>query len=105
MYDIADKVRAERIARTETLAASNAGANEAYRQSPLVKAKEWSTESDACEFCQSLDGKIVGLEEDFAKLGQDIEGENENKLRVDYEDIGFPPAHPNCKCAILPVAQ
>jgi HK97 family phage portal protein len=105
VYDNADKVRAERIARTETLAASNAGANEAYRQSPMVAYKEWSAEADACDFCLALDGKIVGLEDDFAKAGENIAGDDEKDLHVSYEDIGFPPLHPNCKCAILPVAQ
>jgi HK97 family phage portal protein len=101
----ATRVRAERIARTETLAASNAGAEAAYKQSPLVTAKEWSAEGDACEFCLSLDGKIVGLDTDFATLGQNIQGQDGNQLPVTYEDIGFPPAHPNCRCAILPVAE
>lgn len=105
VYDIASKVRAERIARTETLAASNDGALEAYRQSPLVVAKEWSAEADACEFCAGLDGKIVGLEEDFAKVGQDVEGEDGGKYTASYTDIETPPLHPNCRCAILPVAQ
>lgn len=105
VYAYADDVRAERIARTETLAASNAGANEAYKQSPLVIAKEWSAESDACEFCASLDGTVVGLEEDFAKTGQDVGGDGDNAFRVSYENLEYPPLHPNCQCAIIPVAQ
>lgn len=105
VYAFADDVRAERIARTETLAASNAGAAEAYKQSPLVVAKEWSAESNACEFCLELDGKIVGLEESFAELGEDVSGSGDNSYRVGYETLETPPLHPNCRCAILPVAQ
>ena len=106
VYDYADKVRAERISRTETLAASNAGANEAYKQSPLVVAKEWSAEGNACEFCLELDGKIVGLTEDFVKNGDSVDGGGDSKpLQISYDDIEYPPLHPNCRCSILPVAQ
>lgn len=105
VYAYADSVRAERIARTETLAASNAGANEAYKQSPLVIAKEWSAESDACEFCAGLDGKVVGLEENFANNGTDVAGDGDNTFRVSYDNLEYPPLHPNCQCAIVPVAQ
>ena len=105
VYDYATKVRSERIARTETLAASNQGALDAYKQSPLVMAKEWSTERDACEFCRSLNGKIINLEEDFAKLGTSLEGDDGGKLKIGYTNISAPPAHPNCRCTILPVAK
>ena len=104
VYSEATTVRAERIARTESLAASNEGALEAYKQSPLVTAKEWSSEADACEFCMAFDGTVVGLNEDFAFQGQGVEGEDGGKLRTNYEDIEHPPLHPNCRCALLPVA-
>lgn len=105
VYENADEVRAELIARTETLAVSNEAALEAYRQSPLVESKEWSAESDACEYCAALDGKIVGLEEDFAATGTNLEGDEGGERIVSYEDIEHPPAHPNCRCALLPVAR
>ena len=103
IYTEASEIRAERIARTESLAASNEGALEAYRQSPLVNAKEWSANPGACEFCAKLDGKVVGLNEDFAAKGTKVPGEEEGELVVSYEDIGHPPLHPNCRCALLPV--
>jgi SPP1 gp7 family putative phage head morphogenesis protein len=104
IYSYASDVRAERIARTETLSASNAGANEAYKQSPMVDAKEFSAEADACEICQSLNGKIIGLDDSFAKNGETLTGEAGDELKVSYGDIDYPPVHPNCRCAILPVA-
>jgi HK97 family phage portal protein len=104
VYEEATNVRAERIARTESLAASNEGTLEAYRQSPLVNAKEWSAEADACEFCNSFDGIVIGLDEDFAKLGQGITGNEGGRLGTNYENVEHPPLHPNCRCALLPVA-
>lgn len=111
VYKYVDTVRAERIARTETLAASNAGANEAYKQSPLVVAKEFSAEADACDICLALNGKVVGLESSFAKNGETIQGVDsdgnptDQTYNVNYGDIEYPPVHPNCRCSILPVAS
>jgi hypothetical protein len=104
IYFHATTVRSERIARTETIAASNEAANEAYRQSPLTTAKEWHAEPNACEFCRSINGKVIGLDQDYFKEGQTVEGADEGHLNLTYENIGHPPLHPNCRCTILPVA-
>jgi len=103
VYAYATDVRAERIARTESLAVSNEGALAAYRQSPLVTGKEWSAVGDACEFCLELDGKVVEINDNFANLGTDFEGSDGGKLPIAYEDIEHPPIHPNCRCVLLPV--
>lgn len=102
VYEQANRVRATMIARTETLAASNEAANEAYRQSPMVTRKEWSVEADACPFCQTFAGKVIGLNEEFVKVGDTIKDKEGNELHVDYENVQHPPLHPNCKCAIIP---
>jgi HK97 family phage portal protein len=103
IYIDATDVRAERIARTESLAASNQGAMEAYRQSPLVIGKEWRTTIDPCEFCAALDGKIVELNESYADLGGTFTGQDGGLLKIGYETIEHPPLHPNCRCTLLPV--
>lgn len=102
IYDTATKIRAERIARTESIAASNEGALEAYKQSPLVTAKQWSTNAGACPICQSLDGKIVELEKNFADKGTTLRS-GESEYVVNYEHLSHPPLHPNCRCALVPV--
>lgn len=103
IYTDATTTRATRIARTESIAVGNQGALEAYKQSPLVEAKEWNAAGDACEFCAELDGKVVGLDEDYAKDGQTI-SVGDNSYKVDYGDLEEPPLHPNCRCVLLPVA-
>ncbi len=79
--------KAVRIARTETISASNNGALEAYKQSGVVEKKEWLIAGDACDDCIPLDGEVVGLHESFS-VGVDA-----------------PPLHPNCRCTILPVIK
>lgn len=77
--------RAEMIARTETAMADVQGNMTAYRNSSFVTGKQWILGSDACDDCvaNSEEGSI-GLNDSF-QSGDD-----------------GPPAHPNCRCDILP---
>jgi hypothetical protein len=59
---------------------------EAYEQSGVVEQKQWLTAPDCCDRCAELDGKVVGLEEEF--------------FDDDYGDGTEPPLHPNCRCAV-----
>lgn len=103
VYQQANKVRAEIIARTEVSALSNEAALEAYRNSPVVTGKEWYAQPDACPFCMSMNGKVVQVDTDYFKVGQSITLEDGSILRLNYENVGKPPLHPNCECALLPV--
>lgn len=90
---IGDDDRAEKIARTETMTASNQGQLEAWDQAVEAglltggESKEWITTPDdrLCPICEPLDGQTVGLNEEF---------------EVDGDMIDAPPAHPNCRCTI-----
>lgn len=88
------KARAETIARTETIAASNQGAMmywETLVQDgtiPRERAfKVWVVTPDdrLCPICEPLAGKEVPLADSFvSKVGM----------------VNAPPAHPNCRCAL-----
>lgn len=105
VYTDIKKVRAELIARTETTWASNEATNEAYKVSPSVEAKQWYTNPGACQFCGALNGKIVSLSENYAPVGTTITGNDGSKFVVNYESVGHPPLHPNCRCTLLPVTK
>ena len=77
-----DRYRAEMIARSETSRASNQAALESYRQSGVVTRKVWMVAPDCCDICAALDGKVVGIDEEF--------------FDDDYGDGSGPPLHPNC---------
>jgi len=75
--------RAEMIARTETAFADIQGNLAGWEASGVVESKEWSVSQDeVCDECLALDGKVIGLDEDFPD--------------------GDPPLHPNCRCDLLP---
>ncbi|GAJ12411.1 unnamed protein product, partial [marine sediment metagenome] len=89
VYDEAKGYRAVRIARTETIAASNQGALQAYDQSGVVEKKEWYCAIDerTCEECSAMHGEVVKLHDNFSG------------------GVDAPPLHPDCRCTILPVLE
>ncbi len=90
MLQIADRVsqvfamsdmRAMRIARTETIAASNIGAVEGYKATGVVDRTQWYTAKErVCEICEELDGQV-------------------NPIGHGY----MPPIHPSCRCVLLAI--
>lgn len=103
VYGKAERYRTLRVARTETLNASNEATNEAYRQTGYVKAKEWYVNPDACDLCTPFEGKTIGLDDTYVKQGESYEDAVGEVHENDYDDIDSPPLHPNCRCTILPV--
>jgi hypothetical protein len=87
---VADPVRAYMIANTEMKRALSVGAMDNY-QSLGVAEMEWMA-LDPCEICAEFDGEQRPIGESF---GADRDG----------EDVMNPPAHPNCRCIISPVAE
>lgn len=80
--------RAENIARTETAFADTAGSMATYRESGVVAQKTWIVGDGCCEICQELDGETIGIDEMFDVDGDQLDGA---------------PAHPQCRCAVIPV--
>lgn len=80
--------RARTIARTETAIADNTGNLIGWAETGLVAGKRWITAEDdkVSEICNT-NGKmgVIGLHEHFAHGGM------------------TPPAHPNCRCTVVPV--
>jgi SPP1 gp7 family putative phage head morphogenesis protein len=73
-------VRAQMIARTETMKAVNEGTKRRYQEIGIEKM-DWLTALDerTCPICRKYDGKITPSQTDGV----------------------FPPAHPNCRCAVV----
>jgi HK97 family phage portal protein len=104
VFKLAIDNRAEMIARTESLRASNFATVEAYRQSGVVVAKQWLTTRlpNVCPMCADLEGKIIGVNEDYFKAGDTITAGDET-LKIGDIDIDAPPLHVNCGCTTIPV--
>jgi HK97 family phage portal protein len=100
IFDDATSSRSVIIARTETSRVANYATVEAYKQSGVVNEKEWLTafDEDTCDSCSSMNGKKVGLDENFFE-----KGDSYKDTEIDYDDVGQPPLHVNCRCTIIPV--
>ena len=57
-----------------------------------------------CEFCSGMDGKIVELDDDYFDKGDEYKV-GDNSLNLDYDDVGEPPLHSNCRCTIIPIIK
>jgi len=88
VYDEAKGSRAVKIARTETINASNSGALEAYKQSGVVEKKEWLATMDdrVRDEHAAMNGEVVDIDKPFSN------GE-------------MYPGDVNCRCTVLPVIK
>lgn len=107
LFDGMEKYRAERIARSEVVRASNFAARQAYIQSGVVKYMEWLTTNDdaTCPYCAPLDGKRVKPSDSFFDKGDTQAGDDGTEIELDYEIIEHPPLHVNCRCTIVPIVK
>ena len=99
VFNSASTYRALSIARTESSRATNFATVEAYKQSGVVKGKEWLTAFDerTCPFCSDMDGRIIELDDNFFDKGESL-----GELSLDYGNVGYPPLHPSCRCTTIP---
>jgi len=93
-----DETRAETIARTELIRASNMGARISYEVFG-IREMVWldTDDSRTCPICKRLDGKTVAMGQPFAEIGEEIEG-----YTISYEAVEVPPVHPRCRCTVIP---
>lgn len=101
VYEESKGYRAERIARTESLRLSNKTAEDVYFQNGFSNV-QWFVNPGACEFCLSLSGEKKTIGGNFKNVGDVISLEDGSTMRVEYDNIGTPPLHPNCTCSLVP---
>jgi SPP1 gp7 family putative phage head morphogenesis protein len=92
--------RAQLIASTEVTRAY-AEANQRVYRAAGIRYMEWRAAADElmCPICGALNGQIVGIDDKFdAALDSDIR----TQFRVNF---AIPPAHPRCRCWIVPVVE
>lgn len=101
------KVTSKRIVRTEMSRAIGFAQVEAYKQSGIVYGKRWYTALDerVCPYCSSMQGKEIGLSDNFFNKGDEFTGNGKTAIKFDYSDIESPPLHANCRCDLLPVTD
>jgi len=113
IFGFAIEQRADLIASTEVARAQSYADISAWGQSGVIEGKEWHTAEDemVCPFCGPMDGRIIGIDENFFDKG-DVQHETSTNRNGDakvstynhsYDDVPGAPLHPRCRCVLLPV--
>ena len=97
------EVRSSTIARTETIRGGAAADIEAWTQSGVVSKTIWYTALDerVDDFCSLLHGQEVDLGDSFMNEDSLIE----HGIQPYGGSLDIPPAHPNCRCVLIPVVD
>lgn len=93
-----EETRAATVAGNETVRSGNAFAK-VFMIAGGVTLLRWVAAGDSCPFCDSLDGTVVGVDQDFALADDVIQAEG-NNMPVNSK-IGHPPIHRGCDCQIV----
>lgn len=97
-----DDSRARMVARTEASQTTNRAAVESYK-AVGIERKQWLARADACPYCAELDGTIVDIDTAYINDGEEFEPEGASSpLHLGVGSIEHPPAHPNCRCMVVP---
>lgn len=96
-----DWKRARATARTETIAASNGGTLEGWRQSDVIGGKEWmcANSSNSRDTHKAADGQIVLLEDPFIVGGCKLMHPADSSLGANAEEVV------NCRCTMRAVRK
>lgn len=92
--------RPEKIAEIETVRAGEAVAHKTYRRAGIRRLTWHTSSARRCDFCAHLNGKTVGIEQDFLSDGDELPGapgEPPMKIRGNRMHA---PVHAACHCYV-----
>jgi hypothetical protein len=101
-----DDWRVKRMGRTELNTAQQIGNIEGMKEIQAETGKNiyktWHVNrADACEWCHSMNGTRVGIDQPFIPLGAAIVNDEGEILVNDWQDIQIAHSHPNCTCSMI----
>jgi hypothetical protein len=91
---------AEAMAQEESVRAGNATTREVFRSAGVTTLRWMAVGEDTCPYCSGLDGKVVGIEENFLNAGQELTPEGAAPFRASRK-VMHPPVHGGCDCVIV----
>lgn len=89
------------IADRESTRANNAVATTIYVMSGMVSVLRWVAFGESCPYCTSLDGSIVGIDENFLAKNQDFQPDGADRPLRNAHDVKHAPAHDGCDCQVV----
>lgn len=99
LTDWAEK-RAEIETRFEKTRTRNAFTKAAYISVGIIKIRSVA-HGKSCPYCNALDGKVIGIEENFLSKGKEFEPEGADGPLIPSSNLSHPPYHGGCDCDIV----
>jgi len=93
--------RPGKIALNETVQLSNAIAKTVFASGGITKLIWHALGSESCPICQEMDGRVVGIEEDFVGTNTVLQAEGQSPMKV-YRPSSHAPLHQGCICQVGP---
>lgn len=94
-----EETRPEKTARNETNRLTNAVALAVFALGG-VKRTRWRTVGKNCPMCSGLDGKVVGIEQEFLPAGHVISNSALSSPFTVKRGVKHPPLHRGCDCML-----
>lgn len=101
----AERSKLERLVRTETMNAYNAGHRGQLlelgedEENPMLMRWDASHDNRLCTLCQSLDGETIPADDD-ARFKAKVKAPKSSKKATKMLKFTRPPAHPSCRCVL-----
>lgn len=93
--------RPGKVAQEETVRISGAISKFVFGALGVTKLRWVNTGNKSCPYCESLNGKIVGVEDNFLQAGEFAPEGADHSIKI-RNNIGHPPLHSGCVCVIQP---
>lgn len=92
--------RPSKVAGRETIQAGAAIAKAVFIAAGVTNLVWRAYGSDTCDICQGIDGRVVGIEQNFVEEGETVPGGPDQTPLKSSISIGHPPIHAGCECMI-----
>ena len=97
-----DERRADKTADVESTRITGAVTIWAWKRAGVRRIVWVAQGSKTCPYCQTLDGRTVGIEQNFLSDGEAFDAEDADGPLTPTSDIRHPPAHGTCVCGLAP---
>ena len=92
-----EELRPEQISVEEASRSNNAFAGVVFSGLGITKIMSVAF-GKSCPYCVSLDGKIIGIEENYINAGEDFQPDGADAPLVSHYDLKHAPYHSGCDC-------
>lgn len=94
--------RPRKVASNETIRLAGALVLARWARGNIKRIRWVANPGKVCRFCRKLNGQVVGIEQAFADVGDEIEGGGTDQpLKVNRKTT-HPPIHSFCRCGLQP---